>query len=326
MGNPTQVADLLEPGAVVAGDDVCRYGWTAEKELYFSTLNRETVLQRVATRNLWPRDEFANNELQYYADPDADPWLVLDVNPALGLVQSAHEVPLAERAMSAGQRYASSIITSHGTDFTLRNGRISASIKLPAGGGLFPAFWLYPEFSDGRLETWPLPEIDIMESIGDMLRRYYTNVHSRAHDGIATPNLTSRDGIHQAPYALAAGFHEWGVELTEEEIRFFLNGIYTRVVPRPADLKRELHWILNLAVGGNWAGEPRGVDFPVSMATRYVRIDQLPENIITPDPAVPVIPGPDTPTVPDIDLSDLRSEVASCVDAAFARYARVNNP
>ena len=91
---------------------------------------------------------WGNNELQYYKQEN--------VTLSNGVLQIT-----AKKERVRGSAYTSGRInTSAKGDWTY--GRFEALIKLPEGGGLWPAFWMLP--TDNVYGGWPESgEIDIME-------------------------------------------------------------------------------------------------------------------------------------------------------------------
>ncbi|HXI57713.1 MAG TPA: glycoside hydrolase family 16 protein, partial [Polyangia bacterium] len=96
-------------------------------------------------------------------------------------------------------------------------------MRVPAGRGLWPAFWLNPQ--DG---SWP-PEIDVVEIVNngrDTTRQSFHFLHpdSGAVAGMGT-GATKLDGRHTfspgADYADA--FHVFAVEWTKDRVRHFVD-------------------------------------------------------------------------------------------------------
>jgi len=173
-----------------------------------------------------------------------------------------------------GGQYTSARLKTQGiAAFTY--GRIEARIKLPFGQGMWPAFWMLG--IDIGTAGWPrCGEIDIMENIG----KEPATVHGTIHG----PGYSGANGIG-APYALAEGrfaddFHLFAVEWQPGSIAFSVDRTtYKRITP--ADLPQGAAWVydhpffllLNLAVGGNWPGNPDpSTQFPQRMTVDYVRV------------------------------------------------------
>lgn len=160
--------------------------------------------------------------------------------------------------------------------FEQRYGRFEARLRLPAGQGLWPAFWMLGADIDSV--GWPAcGEIDIMENIG----REPGTVHGTLHG----PGYSGAQGVG-APFALPTGrrfadsFHTFAVEWEPRAIRWYVDGRLSQT-RTPADLPAGARWvfdrpfflILNVAVGGNWPGGPDATTtFPQTMLVDYVRV------------------------------------------------------
>ena len=161
-------------------------------------------------------------------------------------------------------------------------GRVEARIKIPRGQGIWPAFWMLGTNIDSA--GWPTcGEIDIMENIGK------TSDQGTAHGTIHGPQSggdynggVGVGGTYTLPggAALADDFHIFAVEWTTNQIKWFVdtNQYFTAT---PANLTSGGTWvftqpqflILNVAVGGNWPGNPDGTTiFPQQMLVDYVRV------------------------------------------------------
>lgn len=159
--------------------------------------------------------------------------------------------------------------------FAQKYGRFEASIKLPTGKGIWPAFWLLGD--DIPSAGWPKSgEIDILETIGAPSTMYSTlhgPGYSGAH-GISTKfNLPPGQAVDTA-------FHLYAVEWAPNDIKFFFDD-HLVAHRTPADLPPGTAWaydhpffiLLNLAVGGNWPGNPDETTvFPQQMLVNYVRV------------------------------------------------------
>jgi beta-glucanase (GH16 family) len=163
--------------------------------------------------------------------------------------------------------------------FSVKYGRIEARIKIPAGQGMWPAFWMMGEDMDSA--EWPAcGEVDIMENIGKEPDTVWGSMHG---PGFSDDNQDPTAAFHLKNHEpFAAGFHMFAVEWEAREIRWYVDGrMYERRTP--ADLPPRTKWVfdkpffllLNLAVGGDWPGKPgKSTPFPAVMAVDYVRVYQ----------------------------------------------------
>ncbi len=214
---------------------------------------------------------WGNNELEYYtARPDNA------YQSGGSLVIKA----IKEKFTGSDQRsrdYTSARLVTK-NKFSATYGRFEARIKLPYGQGIWPAFWLLG--SDIDAVHWPTcGEIDIMENIG----KEPSIIHGTMHG----PGYSGGGGLSSA-YSLAKNrrfadsFHVFAVEWEPNVVRFYCDGTLYKT-RTPADLPAGKTWVfnkpffilLNLAVGGNWPGNPDETTvFPQKMLVDYVRVYQ----------------------------------------------------
>jgi beta-glucanase (GH16 family) len=191
----------------------------------------------------------SNNELQYYMDPyhAGSSGRPLGVDPfsiSNGILSVAADHTSPEIAPYINNyRYTSGIINTYDS-FAQAHGYFEMRAQLPAGRGLWPAFWLLPQD-----RSWP-PEIDIMEVLGQEPNRLHMSVHSQQTGTYALRTFSASVGD------LSDGFHTYGVAWSSLEIIWYLDGQELARAVTSADLQdRPMYLLANLAVGG-WAGEP----------------------------------------------------------------------
>lgn len=151
-------------------------------------------------------------------------------------------------------------------------GTITARVKMPKGQGLWPAVWLMGADSDTA--GWPASgEIDIAE-----LPSTTTTVYSTLHGPISGSADTQQAQIISTLPDLSTDYHNYWVRHMPDEITFGVDA-QTLGTLTPADLSagetwvynRPTYMILNLAVGGSWAGAPDGTtSFPAKMLVESV--------------------------------------------------------
>jgi len=159
-------------------------------------------------------------------------------------------------------------------------GRMEARIRIPRGQGMWPAFWML----GGNIEQvgWPkCGEFDIMENIGRTPAAVYGSVHG---PGFIGHIITHRYSLpnHADFYKK---FHVYGMIWSPRKVEFYVDSpknIYA--TETPADLPPGARWpfddgkyffILNLAVGGGWPGNPDAATrFPATMLVDWVRVYQ----------------------------------------------------
>jgi beta-glucanase (GH16 family) len=164
---------------------------------------------------------------------------------------------------------------------TWKYGKIAARIKLPKGKGIWPAFWMLGANIDenGGDTPWPqCGEIDILELYGTK------------DDAVIEANLHYADasGSHAmmgaAAYELEEGifadaFHVFELEWDADKIAWLVDGEQFALTPitdnERSEFQKEFFILLNLAVGGTYAGRPdKTTPFPQYMYIDWVRVYQ----------------------------------------------------
>ncbi|MFZ0663081.1 MAG: glycoside hydrolase family 16 protein [Acidobacteriaceae bacterium] len=173
--------------------------------------------------------------------------------------------------------YTSARLKSQGLQ-SFQYGRIEARIKMPAGQGMWPAFWMLGD----NITTHPWPacgEMDIMENIGSQPSINHGSIHGTGFTGSAIGTaytLTSGQKFSD-------GFHTFGIVWSPKSIKFYVDSptnVYATYTP--ASLPQGAVWpfddgkfffILNTAIGGAWPGSPdKTTVFPQEMLIDYVRV------------------------------------------------------
>jgi beta-glucanase (GH16 family) len=214
---------------------------------------------------------WGNKELEYYTSRPSN--AELDGRGHLVISARAEKYTGAD---GIARNYTSARLeTLH--KFQFQYGLAEARIKIPAGKGLLPAFWMLGN-NAYQPDGWPASgEIDTMEVVGSKDHLVHGTIHGPWP--WAGNEVSASFRSHTS---LAAGFHVYGVEWEPERIRFMIDGaIYETITP--ADLVAGADWpfqhpfflLLDLAVGGDWAGPPSPVTrFPAKMIVDWVRVWQ----------------------------------------------------
>jgi len=156
-------------------------------------------------------------------------------------------------------------------------GRFEARIKLPAGQGIWPAFWLLG--SNFPSAGWPgCGELDIMEARGSEPAINHGSAHGPGYSG-GNPRT--------AQYRLGGGrtfhddFHVFSLEWSPGEVHWFVDGNHYHAITA-ATMAPGHAWvfdhamfvILDVAVGGQFVGKVDDSVLPQSMYIDYVRVYQ----------------------------------------------------
>jgi beta-glucanase (GH16 family) len=147
--------------------------------------------------------------------------------------------------------------------FAFQYGYAEIRAKVPAGQGLWSAFWLLPEVHR------PTPEIDVLEVLGHDPTTLHMFLHHSDKNG---EYLSSGETLVGTD--LAAGWHTYGVLWTPHALVWYLDGAEARRVDDPALIPHTpMYLLLNLAVGGDWPGAPdASTPFPGNYEIDYVRV------------------------------------------------------
>lgn len=156
-------------------------------------------------------------------------------------------------------------------------GRFEIRAQLPSGKGLWPAIWMLP--SEWKYGGWAASgEIDIMELVGHEPNKVYGTLH---YGGEWPNNVQSGKSFVLSRGSFAQEFHSFTIEWDTTQFRWYVDGVcyqsqtkwHTTNAPYPAPFDQYFHLLLNVAVGGNWPGDPdQTTVFPQKMIVDYVRI------------------------------------------------------
>ncbi|NQV38529.1 MAG: glycoside hydrolase family 16 protein [Candidatus Marinimicrobia bacterium] len=212
-----------------------------------------------------------NNELQYYTDRIENAY----VDSGNLVIKAIHATYTDEEGT---RDYTSARMRTRNKGDWLY-GRFEICAKLPQGQGLWPAIWMLP--TDWEYGGWASSgEIDIMELLGHEPDKTYGTLH---YGG------TWPDNVHTGEnYTLPEGdftneFHVFGFEWEETEMRWYIDDVHfatqtvwhTIAADYPAPFDKRFHLLLNIAVGGNWPGNPdESTIFPQEMVVDYIRVFQ----------------------------------------------------
>jgi beta-glucanase (GH16 family) len=148
--------------------------------------------------------------------------------------------------------------------FSVRYGRVEARLRVPAGPGLWSAFWLLPADRSGQ------PEIDVMEIHGDSPGVVRMHLHYRAAGG--------RDAVLSSDWtqpSLPSGWHRYGINWRAGRLDWLIDGVVRWHVDGAAVPRSRMYLIADLAVGGDPVGAPTArTPFPSVLAIDWVRVWQ----------------------------------------------------
>lgn len=222
-----------------------------------STINKANWISETGTGS----GGWGNNELEYYTN-----------RPENVRTENGNLLIEARKEAYGGMGYTSGRIKTQGLkDF--KYGKIEARMKVPSGQGIWPAFWMLG--SNISQVVWPkCGEIDIMEHVNNE-----PNIHGTIH-------WNDNDNKY-ANYGGSSGnldvtqYHVYSIEWDASSIKWFIDGAkyweanILNSVNGTDEFHKPFFILFNLAVGGNWPGNPdQSTQFPAKMYVDYIRVYQ----------------------------------------------------
>jgi beta-glucanase (GH16 family) len=218
---------------------------------------------------------WGNQEREYYTNSTDN-----------AAMDGAGNLVITARKVAPGQKlscyygpceYTSARLTTE-NKLELAYGRVEARIRVPAGSGLWPAFWMLG--TNIPKVGWPRSgEIDVMENVGREPRTLYGTIHGPGYEGAGI------GGTYDASQDLAEGFHTYSVDWTPGRVAWAIDGntYFTaarkNAAPNPWVFDHPFFLLLNVAVGGNFGGPvASSTSFPQAMLVDYVRLYQAPDT------------------------------------------------
>lgn len=260
IGDPTLI--VAENAPVTHGEEMSLV-WSDEFD--GARLDPATWFFETGDGSQYSIPGWGNDELQWYL-PDS------------ATIENGNLIITARRQRQGNFQYTSARINTRDR-FAFRYGRIEARIRLPAGQGLWPAFWLLPQ--ENAYGGWAASgEIDIMEAV-NLGAVGGNTVHGTIHYGGAWPDNRSSGNRHVVENSVTEEFHVYALEWDERELRWYVDDTlyatqtnwFTSGADFPAPFDRTFYIVLNVAVGGRFPGPPDSTtEFPATMEVDYVRV------------------------------------------------------
>jgi beta-glucanase (GH16 family) len=236
-----------------------------------------------------------NNEAEFYCAPTDTTNGCDPTNPNAFIDGSGHLVIQAIRINSGVAPYSGSWTSARlNTGNNLQNfqyGRIEASMKLPIGPGLWPAFWALG--NNITTVSWPMSgEMDFMENVPAASGLGPNTIKSTLHGGNSSISCYCGGNGMGLNYSFPGGdpngpdvttFHTYGAIWSPNMVQFYVDDpthiFFVRTsndVPpgQTWDFNHPFFVLLNLAVGGmgSWPGAPDNTTpSPAQMVVDYVR-------------------------------------------------------
>jgi beta-glucanase (GH16 family) len=214
---------------------------------------------------------WGNNELEYYTSRTNNAYVTN------GLLHIR-----AQRETTNGFVYTSARMKTQGI-FSKTYGWIEFRAKLPQGAGFWPALWMLG--TNIVSQTWPrCGEIDVMENKGtDPITIGGTIIHNTSGSP-GTPVYQTKSYNLPTPGDSVTNFHTYAIQWSTNSIIWLVDGVSVQtwtswtssLGPFPAPFDRPFFLLMNLAVGGNYVGNPStnsiNPSMPGEMQVDYVRV------------------------------------------------------
>ena len=209
-----------------------------------------------------------NDEQQIYVDPSyagsgstplgLDPFSVKDGV----LTITAQKTPADDLGALWNHKYTSGLLTTADT-FYQQYGYFEMKAAMPSGQGVWPAFWLLP-----KDQTYGL-ELDVTEQVGG------DTSYQTAHywDGDLRQKLSFGNHVFDATQ-----FHTYGMLWTANVIAWYVDGVEVASMDTPADLNTPMYVLVDLALGGKWAGP-----VPSDFTSAQMKVDYIHAYAVAPD-------------------------------------------
>ena len=198
---------------------------------------------------------WGNAELEYYTS-----------RPENVIVQNGVLKIKAIKESYNGSQYTSARLLSK-NKYAFTYGRVEVRAKLPAGIGTWPAIWLLG--SDIDTNGWPnCGETDIMEHRGSELNKIFGTLHYPGHSG------GNANGNTKVIANATTEFHIYKLDWTAATVNFYVDDqLYHTVANSPAiPFNHNFFFILNVAMGGNFAGSVDPLFSSSTMEVDYIRV------------------------------------------------------
>ena len=232
------------------GDPSPRSSLPREWQLTFTEEFSNPVLDPTKWNRKDPWGMVRNQELQAYV-PDA-----FEIADGVLKIRGDRRVAFYD---GAEREFTSGMLTTY-QKFSQRFGRFEIRCKVPAGRGLWPAFWLLPEPLG-----WP-PEIDVLEVLG----HEPDEVHM-THHWLKSAEETDSHGKEWSGPDFSEDFHIFAVEWSPESISWEIDGV-ERFRSKKHIPDAPMYLLINLAIGGTWPGAPdAATPFPCYFEVDFVR-------------------------------------------------------
>ncbi len=270
LGTSTASATITNDGLYLPVDTTNGFSSPSVRPGYTLAWSDEFNTGHTLNTNNWNYESggsgWGNQELENYTDRVQNSFL-----------SSGALIIEARQESYGGNNYTSARIDTYGKE-TPTYGRIDIRAKLPVSKGMWPALWMLgTDINTGT--AWPAcGEMDIMELIGTYPAQVTGSIHWL--------QANNTEGTFNNNYDLPAGqdfskaFHVFSEIWTADSVTYLVDDqVYVRasyqanVTSGVNPFNSPYFFIFNVAVGGNWPGNPdASTIFPQRMFVDYVRV------------------------------------------------------
>jgi beta-glucanase (GH16 family) len=210
---------------------------------------------------------WGNDELEFYTGRTNNAYVANGVLHIHAQIESTN-----------GFRYTSARLKTQGLFSTLY-GRIEWRAKLPAGIGMWPALWMLG--TNIVNNPWPdCGEIDVVENNGAYPYYVQGSIHAGGSDASAYYLFSE--------FGASTNFHAYALDWTPNSFTWSVDGTAYETqtswtsstgIPYPFPFNQPFFLLMNLAVGGDYVGNPDtnsiNPSLPNEMQVDYVRVYQF---------------------------------------------------
>lgn len=211
-------------------------------------------------------DNWANEEKQRYTDRLEN-----------ARVENGELVIEARMDGPTQKPYSSARMRTKGPGFLY--GRIEIRAKMPGGQGTWPALWMLPVSPIHPGPGWPdNGEIDIVEHVGRDPDNILGSLHTKDLNWMLGTGVTRYVPLLTA----VSDYNVYVFEWTPARITMAVNGIEYLNFENPGrgygewPYDQHFYLIMNVALGGGFAGEIDDSIFPRRLSIDYVRVYEMP--------------------------------------------------
>jgi len=262
-----EVSERLVIAATTYSESTVEISWNAvQGASEYTIFDNGSLIDTIAGRSLFVDDMVPGVDRKFLV-------VAID-NEGIEVDSTSRTLNTADASFALNrQPFVSGVITSYDS-FRFKYGKVEMRARMPAGKGLWSAFWLLNAYyHDAEPED---PEIDIIEAIGDRTTTANHAYHTqRDSDGNGVTDTVDSNEFRADISDFSADFHRYSVEWTPDAIVYMVDDEITGEVRGERVSQEQMYIILNLAVGGFFPGPPdETTPFPASFDIDYVRVFQ----------------------------------------------------